>query len=262
MSLRDDHWKKLEPLLLGSENEPGVTGRNNRLFIDAILWKLAGSGTWPELPSEFGKWNTAYMRFRRWSVSGFWHQLMSHVSEDLELRAIIEEISAYGDRVLMRVNERSFRRESRKINGSKKEFFRSFDESKISEDSPLHWVDLMSDSRGAEKKVTGDLEYLKSIECRNLRGIEDSASLQIPSDGKSSNCIANTTCNPNRLLDTLIVNLCLRNDAELARKLKISPPVISKIRNHQIVIGASVLIKMHDASGLSIKELRALLGEI
>lgn len=66
---------------------------------------------------------------------------------------------------------------------------------------------------------------------------------------------------PNRLLDTLIQHLNLKNDAALSRALEVAPPVISKIRHHRLPVGASLLIRMHEVSDLSIKELRRLMGD-
>lgn len=54
--------------------------------------------------------------------------------------------------------------------------------------------------------------------------------------------------------------LRLRNDAALSRALEVSPPVISKIRHKRSPLGASVLIRMHEVSGLSIRELHELMG--
>lgn len=67
--------------------------------------------------------------------------------------------------------------------------------------------------------------------------------------------------NPNRLLDTLIDNLKLKNDAALSRALEVSPPIISKIRHMRLPVGASMLIRMHEVSELSIRDLRYLMGD-
>lgn len=69
------------------------------------------------------------------------------------------------------------------------------------------------------------------------------------------------TYDPNRLLDTLIERLNLKNDAALSRALEVAPPVISKIRHARLPVGASMLIRMHEESGLSIRELRDLMGD-
>lgn len=67
--------------------------------------------------------------------------------------------------------------------------------------------------------------------------------------------------NPNHLLDTLIRYLNLKNDAALSRVLEVAPPVISKIRHNRLPVGASLLIRMHEVTDLSIKELRRLMGD-
>ncbi len=69
-----------------------------------------------------------------------------------------------------------------------------------------------------------------------------------------------TTYNPNYLLDELIAKLELKNDAALARMLEVAPPVISKIRHHTLPIGATILIRMHEVSDFSIRELKDMLS--
>jgi transcriptional regulator with XRE-family HTH domain len=66
---------------------------------------------------------------------------------------------------------------------------------------------------------------------------------------------------PNRLFDTLIDRLCLKNDAALCRKLDISQPVVSKIRNAMAPVGASMLLRMHETTGIDIAQLRELMGD-
>lgn len=67
------------------------------------------------------------------------------------------------------------------------------------------------------------------------------------------------TQNPNYFLDSLLVHMKLKNDAALARFIEVAPPVISKLRHQVLPVSARLLIKLHDASGLSIAELRDLL---
>ncbi|SNS33244.1 hypothetical protein SAMN06265795_102253 [Noviherbaspirillum humi] len=66
---------------------------------------------------------------------------------------------------------------------------------------------------------------------------------------------------PNHLLESLIQKLNLKNDAALSRALEVAPPLISKIRHRRLPVGASLLIRMHEVSDLSIKDLRELMGD-
>lgn len=66
---------------------------------------------------------------------------------------------------------------------------------------------------------------------------------------------------PNNLLESLIEKLNLKNDAALSRALEVAPPLISKIRHRRLPVGASLLIRMHEVSDLSITDLRQLMGD-
>lgn len=63
---------------------------------------------------------------------------------------------------------------------------------------------------------------------------------------------------PNKLLDTLIEKLNLKNDAELCRVLEVQPPIISKIRHGKLAVGATILLRMHEKSEISIRDLKEL----
>jgi F0F1-type ATP synthase beta subunit len=78
---------------------------------------------------------------------------------------------------------------------------------------------------------------------------------------KEDENLAQRRYDPNHLLDTLIQKLAIKNDAALSRALEVAPPVISKIRHSRLPVGASLLIRMHEVSGMSIRELRQLMGD-
>ncbi|MCC7717402.1 hypothetical protein [Janthinobacterium lividum] len=63
------------------------------------------------------------------------------------------------------------------------------------------------------------------------------------------------------LLDAVIDFLGLKNDAALGRELQVAPPILSKVRNGGLPVSAAILLRMHEASGLSIHELRACMGD-
>jgi hypothetical protein len=69
------------------------------------------------------------------------------------------------------------------------------------------------------------------------------------------------TYDPNPLLATVARHINVKNDAQLARALAIAAPSISKIRHRKMVVGPNLLIRMHEITNLSIKELRALMGD-
>ncbi|WP_098497728.1 transposase [Collimonas sp. PA-H2] len=115
MNIRDDQWEKLEPLLLGKKGDGGSCARNNRLFIEAVLWHISSRCNWGELPSKFGKWNTSYMRFKRWNEAGVWHQLAMDLCDAPELHEMIKKIAVYGDQQFLRRRLRASRKDAREF---------------------------------------------------------------------------------------------------------------------------------------------------
>ena len=75
-------------MLPGKAGYPGRSGRDNRLFVEAVLWVARTGSPWRDLPQEFGGWNSVYQRFARWSRSGVWQR----VFEQLALEADFEEV--------------------------------------------------------------------------------------------------------------------------------------------------------------------------
>jgi hypothetical protein len=71
---------------------------------------------------------------------------------------------------------------------------------------------------------------------------------------------AEATYDPNKVLDAIMERLNLKNDAALSRALEVAPPVISKIRHRTLPIGATILLRMHEVSEFSIRELKSLMG--
>ncbi|AIY40318.1 Mobile element protein [Collimonas arenae] len=144
MKIDDGQWQKLAPLLVGKQGDPGAKGRDNRLFIDAVLWIISNRSIWRSLPAEFGKWNTTYMRFRRWNECGIWRQLEQDMHGDLSLKAMFHEIVVYGDLQTGRIRQRVARRANKVIYNSA--LGKSEPERKRSsslDESTSHWVGLV-----------------------------------------------------------------------------------------------------------------------
>ncbi|AMO98087.1 hypothetical protein CAter282_0130 [Collimonas arenae] len=118
MPINNDQWQKLKPFLPGGENAPGVTGRDNRLFVNAIFWIVLNEAKWSQLPSGFGQWQTAYMRFRRWNQAGIWRQMADHVDADPALQRMLDAIAAFGDDYAWRLSRRTLIRKNKVAHGS------------------------------------------------------------------------------------------------------------------------------------------------
>lgn len=83
--LTDEQWNRIAPLLPGKQGDPGRSGKDNRLFLEAVLWIVRVGAPWRDLPSRFGPWGTAWKRFRRWANKGVFEQVFAALSGDPDL---------------------------------------------------------------------------------------------------------------------------------------------------------------------------------
>jgi transposase len=84
-AISDENWERIKDLLPGKAGDPGVTAKDNRLFLDAVLWIAKTGAGWRDLPERFGPWNSVWKRFNNWSRRGRWQPIFQHLQDpDLE----------------------------------------------------------------------------------------------------------------------------------------------------------------------------------
>ncbi len=81
----DRLWQRLEPHLPGKASDAGATARDNRLFLEAVFWRVRTGSPRRDLPPTFGNWNSQFQRFRRWAKGEIFETLFNVMSDDLDL---------------------------------------------------------------------------------------------------------------------------------------------------------------------------------
>jgi transposase len=87
-NLRKDQWARIEHMLPGKAGDRGKTAKDNRLFVDAVLWIGRAGAPWRDLPEAFGPWNSVYRRFSRWSNAGVWHRVFAELAKDADFEEV------------------------------------------------------------------------------------------------------------------------------------------------------------------------------
>ena len=83
--IKDVDRERIQDLLPGKAGDPGVTAKDNRLFVNAVLWIAKTGAPWRDLPGRFGHWNSVWKRFDRWSKKGVWERVFRALQDpDLE----------------------------------------------------------------------------------------------------------------------------------------------------------------------------------
>ena len=87
--LRNDQWERIAPFLSGKEGDPGRSGANNRMFLEAVLWVVRTGSPWRDMPDGFGKWNSIYQRYRRWAKRGVFEAIFGSLSQDADFEYVM-----------------------------------------------------------------------------------------------------------------------------------------------------------------------------
>ena len=87
--LTNVQWARIANLVPGKEGDRGRSGKDNRLFVDAVLWILRTGAPWRDLPPEFGHWNSVFVRFNRWSAKGVWESLFKDLAKDPDFEHVM-----------------------------------------------------------------------------------------------------------------------------------------------------------------------------
>jgi transposase len=79
--ITDEQWNAIKDLLPGQEGDPGANAKDNRLFVNAVMWIAKTGAPWRDLPERFGNWNSVFQRFNRWCKTGVFTMMMEHLQD-------------------------------------------------------------------------------------------------------------------------------------------------------------------------------------
>ena len=80
--ITDEAWEKMFLFLKSNPHINVKTEKNLKLFVEAIYWLARTGAQWRELPEKYGKWNSVFKRFNRWTKVGIWKGLMDFCKDN------------------------------------------------------------------------------------------------------------------------------------------------------------------------------------
>ena len=83
-ALRDDQWDRIKDFLPGREGHVGGTAADNRLFVDAVIYRYRTGIPWRDLPERYGHWKATHRRYRRWCESGVFARIFEALARDAD----------------------------------------------------------------------------------------------------------------------------------------------------------------------------------
>ena len=92
-AIKDADCERIKDHLPGQPGQHGKAAKNNRLFIDAVLWIAKTGAPWRDLPEYFGNWNSVWRRLDRWANKGVWQRVFA-ILQDPDLEWVILDSTA------------------------------------------------------------------------------------------------------------------------------------------------------------------------
>jgi transposase len=92
-AISDTDFERVWHLLPGQPGQHGGVARDNRRFLDAVLWIARTGAAWADLPERLGVGNSQWRRFDRWAAKGRWDPILA-VLRDPDLDVLILDSTA------------------------------------------------------------------------------------------------------------------------------------------------------------------------
>jgi transposase len=81
--LTDEAWERLQPLM-PARGRPGGRWNDHRRVLNGMFWVLNSGAPWRDMPPRYGKWQSIYDRFRRWTRAGLFDRILATLQLQLD----------------------------------------------------------------------------------------------------------------------------------------------------------------------------------
>lgn len=86
--LTDEAWARIEPLL--PKQSRGGRWNDHRTTLNGMFWILNSGAQWRDMPERYGKWQSVYDRYRRWTQEGLFDRLLHRLHLELDAQGRID----------------------------------------------------------------------------------------------------------------------------------------------------------------------------
>ena len=77
--LTDAEWHRVASMFPAQKPTTGRPRHDHRTVLAGILWVVRSGASWRAMPTEYGKWETAYKRYRLWCATGLWQRILAEL---------------------------------------------------------------------------------------------------------------------------------------------------------------------------------------
>jgi len=80
--LTDEAYERIDPLL--PSQRPGGQWAEHRTVLNGMFWILNSGAQWRDMPERYGRWQTVYGRYRRWTREGLFDRILHRLHLELD----------------------------------------------------------------------------------------------------------------------------------------------------------------------------------
>jgi transposase len=84
IGLSDAEWAVVGALLPAERGRGCRPAQDNRRYFEGMMWIARTGAQWRRLPGEYGKWNSVFRRYRRWTTTGVFDAMLETLAEVVE----------------------------------------------------------------------------------------------------------------------------------------------------------------------------------
>ncbi len=87
--ITNKEWKEIKDLLPPENTgQKGRPRKDNRTMLNGMLWIFRSGGQWERLPERYGKWQSVYARFRKWTDDGTIELILKVLALEIDMKHI------------------------------------------------------------------------------------------------------------------------------------------------------------------------------
>ncbi len=80
--MTDEAWDRIEPLL--PKQGRGGRWNDHRTTLNGMFWVLNSGAPWRDMPERYGRWQSIYDRYRRWTREGLFDRMLHRLHVQLD----------------------------------------------------------------------------------------------------------------------------------------------------------------------------------
>lgn len=84
IGLSDAEWEIVGALLPSERGRGCRPAQDNRRYFEGMMWIARTGARWRRLPDEYGKWNSVFRRYRRWTLTGVFDAMLETLASAVE----------------------------------------------------------------------------------------------------------------------------------------------------------------------------------